>query len=419
MIEGVRYLSIDSAPQKGTLFINQIRSVKLPNTIWRQGTRLLSKEFSINSIFFLQAVASGGLFTRIPDIQRELGLSESELGLTLAAQPIGGFFSFLIASLIVERAGAKIVCILGVPMLAAASAMFASAPDLPVAIVSLLIFGMSFSVVNVAMNVEADRIEASLGRRVMSRCHGYWSLGFLAASIIGVFSTGIGLSAGLHLVLVVPLVILGIILTVMPLSESEPRRHQGQDGPSMVTLPSLATLGIVCFGLLGSVLQGGTQNWSVIYMRQSFEVPDWMDALTIPVFLIALTCGRLSGDVWLNKFGVLRVAFCLVTSALIGVLTVVMAGSYGLALAGFALIGLGVSIIFPMMVTAAAALGDRAASANVAAVTMTTGIGMLAVPPIMGFFAENYGIRAAFAALIPAFVLAYATIRNIVPKQSN
>jgi len=37
----------------------------------------------------------------------------------------------------------------------------------------------------------------------------------------------------------------------------------------------------------------------------------------------------------------------------------------------------------------------------------------------MGFVAENYGIRAAFAALIPAFVLAYATIRNIVPKQSN
>ncbi len=380
---------------------------------------MLSNVFSIKSVFFLQAVASGGMFTRIPDIQRSLGLSEAELGLALAAQPVGGFISFLFASLIVERAGAKIICVLALPLLAIASFSFAAAPNVGFAILGLLLFGASFSVVNVAMNVEADRIEAALGQRIMSRCHGFWSLGFLAAAVIGVCATACDLTAGFHLGLMVPVVILGVLLTVAPLSEAAPRHHAGKEKGSLVTLPSLATLGIVCFGLLGSVVQGGTQNWSVLYMRESFAVPDWMDALTIPVFLIALTAGRLFGDNWLSRFGPARIAMGLVTSALVGLGVVVVAGSFWVALLGFALMGLGVSIIFPMMVTAAAALGDRAASANVAAVTMTTGIGMLAVPPIMGFMAETYGMRAAYAALLPAFVLAYLSLRHIVPKQSN
>jgi MFS family permease len=332
---------------------------------------------------------------------------------------VGGFFSFLIASLIVERAGAKAVCILGLPMLATASFAFASASTLPLAIIALLLFGMSFSVVNVAMNVEADRIEVALGRRIMSRCHGFWSLGFLATALAGVAATGFGLSAGVHLGLVVPIVVAGVTFAVVPLAESAPRRHSGKPEKSMMTWPSLATLGIVCFGLLGSIVQGGTQNWSVIYMRESFEVPDWMDALTIPAFLLALTFGRLSGDRWLDHYGTLRVGFGLVSTALLGLIIVVTSGFFWGALAGFALMGLGVSIIFPLMVTAAAALGDRAASANVAAVTMTTGIGMLVVPPIMGFMADNYGIRAAFAALLPAFLLAYLTLRQVVPKGSD
>ncbi len=370
----------------------------------------------MNAVFFLQAVASGGMFTRIPDIQRSLGLSETELGLILAAQPVGGFFSFLVASAITERQGARTVCLIGLPMLAIASFIFAVAPNLSMAIIGLLLFGMSFSVVNVAMNVEADRVEAALGRRIMSRCHGFWSMGFLAASILGVLATALQVSAGLHLGLIVPIVVLGVIATVVPMSESAARLHRAGGKTSVLSWPTLATMGIVCFGLLGSVVQGGTQNWSVIYMRETFVVPDWMDALTIPVFLVTLTLGRMFGDGWLNRFGVRRVAVGLVSCAFVGLALVVVSPSFWLSLFGFGLMGLGVSIIFPMMVTAAAALGDRAASANVAAATMTTGIGMLAVPPIMGYMADTFGMRAAYAVLVPAFVLAYLTIRHIAPR---
>jgi predicted MFS family arabinose efflux permease len=278
---------------------------------------------------------------------------------------------------------------------------------------------MSFSVVNVAMNVEADRIEAALGRRIMSRCHGYWSLGFLATALVGVAATWTGMSAQAHLGLIVPIVILGVVIAVLPLSESQARRHSGASQKSVVTWPSLASLGIVCFGLLGSVVQSGTQNWSVIYMRQSFEMPDWMDALTIPAFLVALTFGRLSGDRWLDRWGALKLGGALFAAALLGVLIVILSPSYWLALMGFAFMGLGVSIIFPMMVTAAAALGDRAASANVATVTMSTGIGVLIVAPIMGYVADTFSVRIAFAALLPVYLLALLSLHHIVPKNSE
>lgn len=164
------------------------------------------------------------------------------------------------------------------------------------------------------------------------------------------------------------------------------------------------------------MVQGGTHNWSVIYMRDIFEAPDWVDALTIPAFLLALTGGRMFGDGWINQFGTYRVATVLVNIAFVGLLLVIVSNSLYLALVGFALMGLGVSITFPMMVTAAARLRDRPSSANVAAVTMTTGIAMLAVPPLMGFVAETFGIRASFITLVPSFILGFAMIRYIVPR---
>lgn len=374
-----------------------------------------SSRLGILAIFILQAIACGGLFTRIPDVQAGLGLTEAQLGFALAAQPIGGFSSFLVSSYVVEHIGAKRVCLIGVPVLAFAAFLFAAAASVWVAVVGLLIFGMSFSLVNVAMNVEADRIEAANAIKIMGKCHGVWSIGFLLASLVGVAATGAKISAAMHLGLMSVLVSIGVIVLVLPLAEAPNRSHDGAEKSCLISWPTLATLGIVGFGLLGSVLQSGTQNWSVIYMRNSFALPDWVDALSIPVFLVMLTIGRLLGDNLLDRFGTYRVSQVLLGISLLGLGSVVFAPVFWIALLGFGLMGLGSSAIYPIMVSAAASLGDRPASANVAAVTMTTGIGMLIVSPVMGLVSDAFSVRFAFAALLPAFVLAYFSIKYVVP----
>lgn len=376
----------------------------------------LSREAVIMSVFLIHAVASGGIFTRIPDIQAALALNEATLGLVLMAQPVGGLLSFLIASFIVERVGPKRICLITIPMMALGSFVFAAAPFLAVGVVGLLLYGASFSVVNVAMNVEADRVEAITSRKIMNRCHGWWSIGFLAASLIGVGARAFAISAPVHLGLMALLSVLAVCLIVWNMRESPARAHSDTSRRRVITFPSGATLRIVGFGLVGSFVQGATHNWSVIYMRDSFAAPDWVDALSIPAFLLALSLGRMFGDGWVTRYGTYRVAVALISVALVGLLMVIFSGALWQALIGFGLMGLGISTTFPLMITAAAQLGDRASSANVAAVTMTTGIAMLAVPPIMGLVAEAYSIRTSFMLLVPVFILGFSLVRFVVPK---
>ena len=66
---------------------------------------------------------------------------------------------------------------------------------------------------------------------------------------------------------------------------------------------------------------------------------------------------------------------------------------------------MGVSVGFPLAVTAAAGLGDRPASANVAVLSFVALTGFLIGPPLIGFVAEHSDIRVGVACVIPMLVL--------------
>ena len=371
-------------------------------------------------LFFLQAMAGGGIFVRIPDIQANLELSEAQLGLLLMTQAMGGFLSYILASFLVERAGTRVVCAVTVPLLAIAAAAVAFAPTAVLAGGAFVLYGVSFSLSNVAMNVEADRVEAACGRRIMNRCHGVWSIGILTASLIGVLARGWSVPPTVHLGLVVPVLIGACLVLILGWVPARPREaNRAGRGRIRIPLPSPMTLRIVGFGVVGGLSQGATNNWSVIYMRDSFAAPDWVDALTIPGFLIALSLGRLLGDGWVARFGTRRVARTLYAVAGLGMVLVSVAPVLWVALLGFALLGLGICVSFPMMVTAAAALTDRPASENVSAVTMTMGLAMLVTPSLMGAIAEFAGIRMAFVATLPVFVFGYVLAGRVFEKASD
>src|ERR1043165_3122021 len=125
------------------------------------------------------------MFSRIPDMQLALGLNEAQLGLALLGQPAGAIVSFLFASQVVERLGTRVVILSTIPLLALVLVGIALAPSLVVMWLGFAAFGAVFAFSNVSINVEADRVEAQSGRRLMNTCHGIWSIGLLTASLIG------------------------------------------------------------------------------------------------------------------------------------------------------------------------------------------------------------------------------------------
>jgi MFS family permease len=373
--------------------------------------------FRIIMVFFLQAAASGGLFARIPDVQTKLGLGEAELGFVLMALPVGSFAVFPFAGWANDRFGTRIIIIWAVVLLAFMPLIFALAPSPLWAAMALFFIGASFSFSNVTMNVEADRVEASLGRLIMNRCHGFWSFGFLVASLFGAMARAWEVPPWVQFALVFPLVAAAVAWLVVPMNQAPPRNPGQAEARIKLPLPSRATFGILAFGFGGSMVHGATNNWSVIYMRDLFDAPDWLDAMTIPAFLIALTGGRMVADRLIERFGHRPMAIASVLVAIAGLANVLIAGGVLHGLFGFMLMGLGTAAHYPMMATAAGRLTDRPAAENMAAVTMTMAIGMLAVPGVMGLAADAVGIRLAFLVLVPFLLLSFASIDFIAKAQ--
>ena len=361
----------------------------------------------IIALFFTHALASGAIHTRIPDLQLAIGLSEGQLGLVLIGQPLGGLSMFLFSSRIIERFGTRRVILWLLPLVTVTAAL-ATILLHPIALfVILALNGIGFSLSNVAMNVEADRVEASSGERVMNTCHGAWSVGFLLTALLGAALRGLHVSPAVHLWAVVPILIVLVAVVVKPMPAMPPRPHTG-DAAGRLAWPTLATLGLVAFGLGAGLSEGSARAWSIIYLRDEFDAPAWLESLALPALLLAMALGRLVSDRWIERLGPVRVGRGLATLAIAGLILVVLAPTAVLALAGFLLLGLGICVLYPLTLSAAARLGDRPAAENVAATTLVFQLVNLGAPVLIGAVAEGAGARLAFATLLPLLALTWA-----------
>lgn len=374
-----------------------------------------SIRWRIVALFFTHALAAGAIHTRIPDLQEAMNISEGQLGLVLMGQPLGGLAMFLFSSAIIERFGPRRTILAVLPMVIITAAL-STVLLTPFALFTLLaINGTGFSLSNIAMNVEADRVEAGTDQRVMNTCHGAWSVGFLLTSILGAMLRGLGVSPEIHLWSMVPLLLALLLFVVVPMVPMPPRAYTGEKTKKLA-LPTLATLGLVAFGLGAGLTEGASRAWSIIYLRDSFDVPAFVESLALPALLVAMATGRLVADRFIDRFGPVGVARTLSSVAIAGMALTVLAPNAYFALFGFLAVGIGICVLYPLMLSAAARLGDRPASQNVAATTLIFQLVNLGAPALIGAVAQGLGVRMAFALLIPLLILTFAMAGRLKPK---
>jgi fucose permease len=377
---------------------------------------MITKHWRVITLFLTHALAVGAVHTRLPDLQHLMGLSEAQLGLVLMGQPLGGLPMFLFSSALIERFGPRLVVLTMLPVVIISSALIPVLLD-PVAMFLLLaINGVGFSLSNIAINVEADRIEAASGDRIMNTCHGVWSIGFLVTALLGVLMRGLGVSPAIHLGLLVPLLVGLLFLVVLPMPLSVARQHAGEGKVRRLALPTLATLGLVAFGLGAGITEGASRAWSIIYLRDNFDVAPWIQSLALPALVAAMALGRLVADRFIDRLRADRFARILSAIAIAGLVLVAVAPNAWVAVLAFALVGIGICVLYPLMLSAAARLGDRPASQNVAATTLVFQLVNLGAPGLIGVVAQGFGVRMAFAMLIPLLVMTFATSGQLAPK---
>ena len=377
------------------------------------GHDLLSARRRIGAVFALQAFALSMLHMRIPDLQLKAGLLESELGLVLVAAPIGASLVFVMASPLIEFFGTRLLFLVSLPLLSLSAAVLSLTASMPVMFAVLFVNGVLSAAGSVAMSIETDRIEAGTGARIMNRCHGMWSVGYFLSSLLAGAIRSAGVDPVLHLWAVVPLVLVAVLAVAGPMAQFPPRAFAGPARRSGFASPTPAVLVIVAFGLGVCLLENTSLVWATILVRDTFDVAPMVESSALPALIMAMALGRLFSDRFIDLYGPRRVGGVTAALALAGLSIVVTAPNAWLVLFGFAVAGLGSGVAFPLMMSAAARLGDRPASQNVAAVTLLVQIALLGMPVAVGAIAEAWGVRAAFGCLLPLIALGLVMSRKL------
>jgi MFS family permease len=358
--------------------------------------------------FFLYAFALGGFFPRLAELQRSMGLTEGELGFGLIGAACGTLFSLSFAGRPIERIGHRATLLALMPALPVFYALASHASGALALFLCLLPAGVCIGAIELVVNLEADRVEHQGGRRIMNRSHAFWSFGFFGAGLVGAIAARIGISPQWHLAGVVPLSALLIVLLLGDF-EAAPQRSGSHDEPAHhFARPTLAIIALVLFSLSGLVLEGAGIDWSAIYMRDVFAATPFLGGVAVAINALAQGSARYVADRFVERHSPLVIARALLVVLGAGALTVTVAPAWPVALLGFALIGIGTSVMFPLAMSAAAQRTDRSAATNVAALAQISFVSFLLAPPLLGQVAQHVGIRWTFGVGVPLVLLSAA-----------
>lgn len=367
-------------------------------------------------LFFLEPLVFGNWLSRIPEVQAGLGLSPAQLALALLGMPISNLLILPFAGRICNAVGARNLLICTFSGMLLILTLPGLAFNIPSLFLILASCGALLALAELAMNVEAARIEEEAGRLIMSTCHGCWSVGIGVGSFVGATLATFGLTVtealALSVVVVLPIAVWAGLQ--LPGEPAKATTTADAPSPSFFNIPPKALLLVCIFSIGFAVTEGAMGDWSGIFLRDETGTPTAMLGYGYAVFAALLSAGRFMGDTLRQRLGMVVLGRLFVSIALCGALLLSVASNFWMGAVAFGMIGLGISTAFPMAVTAVTSIPGTAAG-NVAILSAIYVLGFLAGPLVIGGLAEFLGIRIGLMFLIPVLFISLLLTGSLRP----
>lgn len=356
----------------------------------------VSARLAVAAIFFVNGALFGNWVARIPAVKEKLGLSEGLLGLALLAIAVGALVAMPVAGVLISRLGSRGITAAGVLGACVALPLVAVPGSFPALVAVLLALGVLLGSLDVAMNAQGAAVEKVYGRPIMNSFHAMFSIGGLAGAMMGGAMAALGAGLGTHFLAVAALFGALALFAVQYLLPSEPA---GAGEPAFA-VPDRAMfgLGIVAFCVL--LGEGAVADWSAVYLSGTLGTGPGVAAAGFAAFSLMMTAGRLAGDRLNMLLGPVTLVRLGGGVAALGMSLALFGGSPAFALAGFAGVGAGFSVVFPIVLSTAARTPGVAPGAAIAAMSTMGYFGFLVGPPLIGFVAEMLTLRGALGLIL-------------------
>lgn len=306
---------------------------------------------AVTEIFFLNGAAFSSWYSRLPAIQERLDLGPRAVGLALLGAPLGLLVAQPAVGAMIARHGSRPLVALA-PIWLGAVILPAFAVSALTLFAAVMIVGAANGTLDISMNAQGLSVERAAGRRLFSSLHAAFSFGALAGAGLAGAVAGLGVQPVAHLA---GTAVIGaaVALAIVP-SLLHDRPDGTRPGP-LLARPSrrLAVFGAIALAVL--LAEGAVFDWSGIFLATEQRAGPGLAPIGLAAFSLTMGIGRLLADPAADRFGEATVARSGGLAGAVGMGLALATSWVAVAIAGFAVMGLGLAAVFPLTLRAAAA----------------------------------------------------------------
>jgi MFS family permease len=371
---------------------------------------------AVGALFFVNGMTFSNWLPRIPEVRDRLGLDNAGLGATLLGGGLGGFIgSFLVARVLV-RWGTKRTVIVAATLLAVGLPFIALARTAAALTMVLTVLGFLDVLNDMAMNAQGVMVQRRLGRSIMNRLHGGWSLGFTVGAGLGSLAAAADVSLTVHLGVVMTVLVATVLSVRRFLIPTDADTSSGPAPRHKALSTTIAAIAVMAVAI--SCIEGIPNEWSAVLLRDHFGTGRWSGTATV-VFAGSMLVGRMGGDHVLDRIGRSHLLSVALSISAVGAAVVVTAPASSIALVGFGIWGLGVSVVFPQLYTIAATLPSVSPGAGLGAMGVGQRLGFLISPVCVGALAEWRSLRTAIAVMAVISLISVVATRRVAASPGS
>lgn len=267
---------------------------------------------------------------------------------------------------------------------------------------AFVLVGLGNGLIDVYMNVAAQRVETRIRRPVLQWMHASYALGGVTgASLAGTIRT---LDVDFRVGFVVTA--LALLATALPNRNrgiAEPGALGGRAVFSLIAFRRHRALWVPAMIILSAFLvEGSMDTWSGLYLQEQLGAPPAAAAAAFTGFSASLFLGRLFAGRVLFGLGPRRTVLIAGIGAAIGGTVAALSDSTLVVGGAFLVMGFAISAAAPAGFSLVEEIPGSDATSAVTAVTTIGYTGFVWSPPIYGWIADSFSLRAAMIVIVSA-----------------
>lgn len=356
----------------------------------------LSYRIAVSIFFFINGFLYANCTSRLPELKTHFGVSNSVLGTMLFTTAIGALVAMPLTGWLSTRYDSGRLVIYAGLLFCCAVPCIAFSPYIWLGRMSFFMTGFFSGAMDITMNAQAVLVERIFKKTIMSSFHAAFSIGMALGAGTGALFADYHLPLQHHLVYMAIFSVL-ILASLAPVLIRNQRKQPviEKESTGRKKIP-LAIWLIAIVGFCGMTGEGSMVDWSAIYTNTVVGSTKAFSALAVGSFATAMTIGRIFGDRLIDKAGKQTVLFCSCFAAIAGLALVLLVISAPAAIAGFFLVGAGLSNVVPMTYSMAGNIKGVGPAAGIAFASTIGYSGFFIGPPVIGYLGDAYGLRIGF-----------------------